>query len=164
MANFITCIRIVCAVGIVFFPPLSPAFYALYITAGISDMIDGTVARKTHTVTPFGSKLDTLADIVLFAVCAVKLLPVMKLTVRLYIPIAVIALLKVINLTVGFALHGGLTAEHTVPNKITGILLFLLPLTMKITDVKYTVPVVCVSAAAAAVHEFYLIVSRKKPE
>jgi hypothetical protein len=33
----------------------SPAFYALYIASGVSDMIDGTVARKTGTASEFGS-------------------------------------------------------------------------------------------------------------
>ena len=40
----------------------SPAFYSFYIVAGVSDMIDGIVARKTGTTSEFGSKLDTVAD------------------------------------------------------------------------------------------------------
>lgn len=58
MANFITGFLILCSILMLFFPALSPAFYALYLSAGITDMIDGTVARKTNTVTEFGSKLD----------------------------------------------------------------------------------------------------------
>ena len=50
MANIITGIRIVCSIALLFCPVFSPAFYALYLTAGVSDMIDGTVARKTGTV------------------------------------------------------------------------------------------------------------------
>ncbi len=64
MANIIRGIRIVLSVALLFCPALSPTFYALYIVAGFSDMIDGAVARKTGTVSEFGSKLDTVADIV----------------------------------------------------------------------------------------------------
>ena len=46
---------------------LLPAFYTLYLVAGVSDMIDGTVARKTGTAGAFGSKLDTAADFMLVA-------------------------------------------------------------------------------------------------
>ena len=59
MANIITCIRIICSIVLLFCPVFSPVFYALYITAGVSDMLDGAVARKTGTVSEFGSKLDT---------------------------------------------------------------------------------------------------------
>ena len=62
MANIITGIRILCSIALLFFPAFSPSFYALYIAAGVSDMIDGTVARKTGTASEFGSKLDTAAD------------------------------------------------------------------------------------------------------
>ena len=77
MANLITCIRIVCSIALLFCPVFSPAFYALYIAAGVTDMIDGAVARKTGTVSEFGAKLDTTADFVLVVVCLIKLLPVL---------------------------------------------------------------------------------------
>ena len=57
MANIITIIRILCSIAILFCPVFSVAFYSLYITAGLSDMIDGWVARKTNTVSDFGCKL-----------------------------------------------------------------------------------------------------------
>ena len=60
MANIITGIRILCSIAILFCPVPSPAFYVLYLVAGFTDMIDGTVARKTNTVSEFGSKLDTV--------------------------------------------------------------------------------------------------------
>ena len=31
-------------------------------------MVDGTVARKTNTVSEFGARLDTIADFIFFAV------------------------------------------------------------------------------------------------
>ncbi len=45
MANCITCVRIVCGIALLFCPVFSPAFYALYLIAGVSDMADGAVAR-----------------------------------------------------------------------------------------------------------------------
>ena len=76
MANIITGIRIICSIALMFCPVFSPAFYAFYITAGASDMVDGMVARKTGTVSEAGSKLDTAADFVLVVSCLIKLIPV----------------------------------------------------------------------------------------
>ena len=79
MANIITIIRILCSIALLFCPVFSAVFYALYITAGVSDMLDGWVARRTHTVSELGAKLDTIADIVFVVVCLVKLLPVLDI-------------------------------------------------------------------------------------
>ena len=62
LANGITVSRILCSIALLFFPAFSPAFYTVYITAGVSDMVDGWVARRTQTASELGSKLDTIAD------------------------------------------------------------------------------------------------------
>ena len=157
MANIITGIRIVCSIALLFFPALSPAFYVLYIIAGVSDMIDGAVARKTGTVSEFGSKLDTAADFVLVVVCLIKLIPALDIPVWLIVWIAVIALIKGINLISGYAMHKEFIAAHTVMNKVTGIFLFLLPLTLTIVDLKYSGAFVSAVATFAAIQEGHLI-------
>ena len=69
MANLITSLRIICSIALLLCPALSQVFYVLYIIAGVTDMIDGTVARKTNTVSEFGSRLDTVADFIFVMVC-----------------------------------------------------------------------------------------------
>ena len=130
IANIIIGFRIVFSIAILFFEPLSPAFYALYTAAGLTDMIDGTVARKTNTVSDFGAKLDTIADLVFVAVCLIKLLPILDIPVWLWIWIAVIALIKAVNIISGVVMQKKWIAPHTVMNKITGALCFLLPFTL----------------------------------
>ena len=68
-ANIITGFRILCSIALLFCSPFSPPFYALYLVAGLTDMIDGLIARKTNTVSTFGARLDTAADFALVAVC-----------------------------------------------------------------------------------------------
>ena len=157
MANIITGIRIVLSVVLMFCQALSPTFYALYIAAGISDMIDGAVARKTGAVSELGSRLDAIADIVFVAVCLIKLLPVLHVPLWLYIWIAVIAFIKVANIAVGFVGQKELISVHSMMNKLTGGLLFVLPLTLAFIDPRYSGAVVCIVATAAAIQEGYLI-------
>ena len=158
MANLITGIRILCSIALLFFPAFSPAFYALYLTAGVSDMIDGTVARKTGTVSEFGSKLDTAADFVLVFCCLIKLIPTLHLPTWLIIWIIMIAVIKAINLISGYVVRQTFAAIHSVLNKVTGALLFLLPLTLRWIDLKYSAAVACAVATAAALQEGYCIV------
>ena len=161
LANIITSVRILCSLALLFCPAFSVAFYALYITAGLSDIADGWIARKTNTVSAFGSKLDTVADIIFVVVCLIKLLPVMDIPVWLYVWIGVIALIKVINIVSGYVVQKRFVAVHSVMNKVTGALLFVFPLTLSIVDLKYSTIVVCVIATFAAIQEGNFIRTKK---
>ena len=164
MANIITIIRILCGFAILFCPVFSVAFYSLYLTAGLTDMMDGWVARKTNTVSDFGSKLDTVADVIFVIVCLVKLLPVMEIPVWLYVWIGIIAFIKLINIVSGYVVQKQFVAVHSVMNKVTGILLFILPLTISFIDLKYSAAVVCIIATFAAVQEGHFIRTKKSKE
>jgi CDP-diacylglycerol--glycerol-3-phosphate 3-phosphatidyltransferase len=153
MANLITSIRILCSVALLFCAALSPWFYVLYIIAGVSDMVDGWVARKTNTVSDFGSKLDTIADIIFVVVCLVKLLPVLHLPVWIYVWVGIIAGIKVFNIVYSYVVRKQFLADHSILNKVTGALLFLLPLTLFVVDVKYSAAVVCMVATIAGIQE-----------
>lgn len=157
MANLITSIRIIGSIALLFCPVLSTSFYALYIVVGITDMIDGTVARKTNSVSEFGSKLDTVADFVFVAVCIIKLIPVLNVETWMYIWIAVIFVIKVINIVSGYVMQKKLVAVHSVINKVAGALLFALPLTLRFIELRYSAVVVCAVATFAAVQEGHFI-------
>lgn len=157
MANIITLVRMACSAAILFCPVFSVPFYVLYMTAGVSDMADGAAARKTGTSSEFGSKLDTAADIIMAAVCFIKLIPVLDIEIWMYIWIGIIAMIKTINIAYGLVVQRKLVAVHSVMNKITGVLLFFLPLTVTVIDLRYSAAVVCAAAAFAAVQEGYYI-------
>ena len=155
IANIITGSRIALSLPLLFIPLSSAWFYVFYIFCGLTDMIDGTIARKTETVSSFGSKLDTASDLVFMAVCAVKLLPKINICIWLWIWIAVIAIVKVTNIVIGFIRRKKLVALHTVLNKTTGLLLFFLPLTLQFIVPTYSLAVVCTVATIAALQECY---------
>ena len=157
MANTITFFRIAASIVLLFCPVFSPAFYVFYIAAGLSDMLDGFVARKTDTVSKLGARLDTMADFVFVVVCLIKLLPILSIPAWLYIWIGIIALIKVVNIVSGFAVQKRFVAVHSAMNKATGALLFLLPLTISTVPVKTSVIVVCAAATFAAIQEGYCI-------
>lgn len=157
IANIITGCRILLGVMLLCCPACSPAFYGVYLLAGATDMIDGPVARKLGTDGALGAKLDSVADIVFAAAAAYKLLPLMKIPKGIWIWIGVIAAVKIVNIVSGFVLQKQLVAAHTVANKVTGGLLFALPFTFPMVDIRYSSIVVCAMATFAAVQEGHFI-------
>ena len=155
IANILTGCRIFGSILLLFFPAFSLVFYIIYFFCGFSDMLDGTIARKTNTVSSFGSKLDTIADFVFMAVCAVKLLSVINISLWLWIWIVIIAIIKTANIVLGFVCRKEFVALHTVLNKATGLLLFLLPFTLQFIEPKYNFAVACAIASISAIQECY---------
>lgn len=149
MANIITLSRIVFSILILFFPTFSKAFYFLYLIAGLSDMLDGYIARRTNSVTRLGSLLDTIADTIFFIVCFIKLIPFLEIPIWIIIWIVLIALIKLSTIIK----NRGFVDYHSVLNKIAGFLLFLLPLTMEIINITYCSIVICIVATVAAIEE-----------
>ena len=157
MANLITSCRILFSLLLLFFPALSPGFYGLYLAAGLSDMLDGFVARRTNSASPLGAKLDSMADLVFLAVCLIKLLPVLALPVWLWVWVGLIALLRLVNVVSGFVRRKKLVLLHTRANKLTGALLFLLPLILGFLNIAYTAVPLCALASFAAIQEGHFI-------
>ena len=162
MANAVTFSRILLSIVLLFCQIFSPEFYVLYVAAGFTDMIDGVIARKTHSVSEFGAVLDTVADIVFVFVCFIKFIPVIEIPVWLYVWIAVIALIKTVNIISGYAVEKKFVTLHTVMNKVTGVLLFILPFTFSFIELKYSAVIVCIVATFAAVQEGHFIRTGEK--
>ena len=153
IANIITSCRILGSIGLLFCPVFSDSFYVLYLFCGLTDMVDGTIARKTGATSSFGARLDTVADFLFVIASFVKLVPVIQIPVWIWVWAAVIAVVKLVNLVWGILGRKQMPSLHTIANKVTGLCLFLLPLTMSLVDLRYTAPVVCVIATIAAIQE-----------
>ena len=155
IANILTACRILGSILLLFFPAFSVAFYIIYLFCGFSDMVDGTIARKTNSASKFGSQLDTVADLIFVAVSLFKLLPAIHIPQCLWIWGGVIALIKISNIIWGYISKKQFISLHTVLNKVTGLLLFLLPLTLRFVEPIYSSAIVCFMATLSAIHEVY---------
>ena len=152
-ANIVTGCRISGSVLLLFFPAFSPAFYIIYLLCGLSDMIDGTIARKTNSADESGAKLDTAADLVFVTAALIKVLPAIPIPAWLWIWGAVIATIKTGNIIGRYVSQKRFLSLHTVMNKLTGLLLFLLPLTLSFVELKYSSIAVWSIATFAAIQE-----------
>ena len=162
IANILTGCRILGSILLLFFPAFDLAFHVIYLFCGFSDMIDGTIARKTNSTSKFGNQLDTIADLIFVVAAMIKLLPVIHLPGWLWIWGGVIAAIKISNIIWGYISKKQFISLHTIMNKATGLLLFLLPLTISFMEVKCTAIVVCAIATVSAIQEgIYVITDRQ---
>ena len=165
MANVITGIRIICAIALIFCPAFSIWFYVLYILGGISDVLDGIIARHFGKETRFGARFDTLADIVFTLIVIMKVVQALTFPVWLIVWIVGIAVIKCVNIVRGFILYKHFVSEHTLMNKICGVLLFIIPLCIGIFPRKPTAILIiltCAAATFAAVQEGHYIRTGKE--
>ena len=73
--NMITLSRIPMAVALPFVQSSPAVFWTLYLLCGLSDVLDGDVARLAGTVSRLGERLDTIADIIFVAMWMVLFIP-----------------------------------------------------------------------------------------
>ena len=156
-ANAITICRIILSLSLFLFPVYSIPFWIVYVSAAATDVLDGYIARKMGITSTLGSRLDTVADFVFFTVCLIIFIPVLDIPVWLYLWVAVIAAIKIINIVSGYMMHKKVVVVHTLMNKVSGLLLFILPMTFSSIELVYSSIIVCSVVTFAAVQEGHFI-------
>lgn len=157
MANALSSLRIILSVALLAPPALSPTFLALYAAAGLTDMLDGFVARRTKTESELGARLDSAADLTLAVICLAKVLPAVAVPAWLWSWVAAIAAVKVANVVSGLVVRRRLIMLHTTANKAAGLVAFLVPFAIPAFGVVAPSVPACVLATFAAVQEGHLI-------
>lgn len=162
IANYISISRIFLGLILALLKPLSIEFLVIYSFCGISDILDGFIARKTYTTSKLGEKLDSVADLIMCIVLIIVLYPIINLTVEIIIWIVIIGIIRVMSMTVVFIKYKTFGMLHTYGNKITGVMLFIFPLSLKYLQSDIMVYIVCVLASISAIEEFLINLSSNK--
>ena len=123
--NILSALRIAGSIGLLFCVVTGWPFWTLYALCGISDMVDGWLARKLHAETKAGAILDSVADLSFVACCAIRLLPVLSIPSWLWIWAGIIVVIKMVNQASALLVFKRFRFPHTMANKLTGFLLFL---------------------------------------
>ncbi len=157
IADIITFSRILFSLLLLVFRPDSYSFGVLYLLCGITDILDGFIARKLKIESEKGARLDSIADLIFAVIYAIRILPLLSVPYRIWIWTAIIAVIKTAGIVIASRKAKKLSIEHSPGNKITGVLLFLLPLSVCFADVKYGASVVCAAASVTAIVEIIKI-------
>ena len=159
LPNILSSLRMVGAFALLLLSNVSCILFGvLYIVCGISDILDGWLARKLKCVTRTGALLDSLADICFIACCAWKLLLIFELPQWLWLWAGVIVVIKVVNQLSALVMYGRCCFPHTLANKWAGILLFIaVPMTFCTV---IPIAIVAFVATFAAIQEGHFIRTR----
>jgi len=155
LPNIISALRIVGSVGLLFCNVAGWQFWTLYVFCGLSDMVDGWLARRLHAESKTGSILDSIADLLFVACCAIQLLPTMSIPSWLWIWAGIILIIKIVNQIIALTRIKQFCLPHTIANKLTGFLLFLTVPTISWRIIP--IAIVALIATFAAIQEGYSI-------
>ena len=153
IADSITISRMLFSLILFVLSPRSCLFAVVFLLCGATDMLDGFFARKLHTESEHGAMLDSAADLIFAAVYAAKILPLLKLPLWVWIWVAIIAAVKITGILIASLKAHRLLIPHSFGNKLTGLFLFLLPVSVFIVELKYGAALVCIAATATVIKE-----------
>lgn len=156
IANYISISRIFLSLILALLKPLSIEFLVIYIICGISDVLDGYIARKTNITSRLGEKLDSIADLILFGVMMIVLYPIINLTVEIILWIVIMGIIRVVSMMMVIIKYKTFAILHTYGNKITGLMLFILPLLLAFIQPDVLIYIICMIASISAIEELVI--------
>lgn len=160
LPNLLSCLRIAGSVLLLLLPAMQPAFYAVYAACGLSDMLDGFLARRLGVASRLGSILDSAADLLFLCVSALKIVPQYRFPFWIWVAVCGILFVRLCTLFIVFAKSRRLTLPlHTNANRLTGLLLYLFAPILNSCMGSCLLIVLCCVAAFAAVQELTIVCS-----
>ena len=162
--NFITMVRIIGSLCLLFVQPLKKPFYIIYTIAGLSDALDGFIARKTNSVSELGSKLDSIADLSFYIVMILRLFPVLWENLPRYIwyMVETVVVLRIASYTISAVKFRRFASLHTYMNKTATLMIFFVPYIINSSFIRIYCTVICVIGILSSIEELMIHIRRKE--
>lgn len=156
IANTVSLSRVAGAIALFFFSSITKPFLAIYVFCGITDLIDGPIARKTGSTSPLGATLDTVGDVATYlaltkVLATHKLVPgwILVWIISAGIVFGIDAVISRIRLKKFYL-------PHTWLGKIFGGSVFVLPIAMQFMEGYIWMSVICTIASIHAIELLYI--------
>lgn len=155
IADTITTMRMVATLFLLFLSMKSVWFFIIYTFAGLTDVLDGWIARKSGKASEFGARLDSVSDLLFYSILLVRLLPVLYQTLprEIWFAVSGIVLVRLAAYITAAIKYHRFASLHTWLNKLTGVAVFLLPyVILKLPIVVYSCSL-CILAFVSSAEE-----------
>lgn len=136
--------------------PFSSFFYFIYILCGVSDVLNGYIARKTNSISKTGQVLDSISDMIFVFVLLIMIIPIIKIPFFILLWISIIFILRIISLILGFIKFKSFSSLHTYLNKFTGLILFFFPFLYKTIGLLTSSFIICAIATISSLEELII--------
>ncbi len=156
--NIITSLRIVGTALMLPVRSMSAWFFVLYSFTGLTDALDGFIARKTNTTTPLGTKLDSIADMLFYAAMFYKIFPTLVevFPIGVWVGIGIAILIRICAYVTAAVKYKRFASLHSWLNKVTGFMVFGLPYMIVTPFAIFYSYLGCAVAIFASASEFVL--------
>ena len=151
IANILTSVRMIISSILLTFSRLDAAFLALFCVCGITDLIDGPIARATGSQSLLGAKLDTAGDVLTYFAMAKVLILKKVISVKTLLWFAVPLLGMLLSALIGWLKHHTLVFAHTALAKLFGAGCFLVPFSVAANTISLYLTVLWFVACLAGV-------------
>jgi len=148
--------RLVLLIPLMLLTPFELPFMIVYVIAGVSDMIDGPIARKYNVTSQFGATLDASADILLILVVLFRILPLIEFSNWIMVWIVIVIVMKALSSVIGYIRHKRFILLHTYANKFFVVVLFLFPIFYTFIETDIVLIVLLVIATLAFAEDIYV--------
>lgn len=137
--NIVTLFRIVGTIILLFFSVDSKEFMIFYVLCGISDVLDGFLARSLNVTSEFGSRLDSISDLTFYLVATYKMFPKYLKTFPkiVWIVLGIIVCIRIVSYAISYSKTKQIQHSHSILNKLTGFIVFLLPFVINTEYIVY---------------------------
>lgn len=143
---------------LLFITPLSAVFFVIYTLTGVTDILDGFIARKCGLASDFGARLDSIADLLFYAVMLIKILPILisKLPAAIWYAVAAVVILRLAAYITAAVKYKRFASLHTYMNKLTGAVVFTVPYVICLPLASAICLIYCGIAAIASAEELLI--------
>lgn len=164
LPNIITSLRIVGTILLFFIHPFTVAFYMIYTFCGVTDVLDGFIARRTNSISEFGSKLDSIADLLFYSIMIIKIFPKLLevLPMQVWYMVAGVLIIRSAAYLLAAIKYRKFASLHTYMNKVTGLVVFSIPYFIREPYAVMVCKVIAIIAGTAALEELIMHIVRKE--
>jgi CDP-diacylglycerol--glycerol-3-phosphate 3-phosphatidyltransferase len=137
----------------------------LIVACGITDVLDGFLARRMHWESNLGARLDSLGDMVFFSALVFYVIRYRMDAIRHYMPgVYSIFVIKALSLAICTIKNHTTYSLHTYGNKLTGVLVVIAICLILLTGKGTFTAVLVVVANLSAIEELLIMSLHAHPD
>ncbi len=163
--NIISIIRIALSVVLLGLISTPYAFIVVYVLIGISDVLDGFLARNFGWDSQLGAQLDSIADVVFYSILMYVFYRQHTWAIVMgsrYI--VAILIIRLLNMLLTKLKYKRVVLLHTIGNKASGFIVFLMPMMLMITKNSIIIKGLLSFIILAAFEELCITLLIKEPK
>lgn len=141
-------------------------FIVIYIAIGVTDVLDGLIARRFGYESDLGAKLDSIADFMFYSIVAFIFLKLhfSMLQGNQQLVLVALVLLRVLNVFWTKIKYKQVVFVHTVANKVAGVIVYLVPILFLFTEDGGVVWSILIITFLAALEELLITIKCAEPD